>query len=441
MARKIELGKLKLSWHARNGQWRKSIGYKPDKAGLRRVPAEFYFGADEAAAFMAAQAKLEEWRELVGRWEEEKEGAQQVFPEMDLSEPFWWVTGAVLEAAETVDQVAASRPENVTVEKAKGWYIDAMRARLGLMGVKGLKQSTFNHIVANLDRALTSTDPKTNALVLPPGKFIHLITHTDVAAVINCHYKKAGVAERTALNYCRAFQAFLEWMDNQPQLRFQRPKGMDALFKLGKPAADPRVPTFDEIKAIYAACRTDDERLFVLLGINCGMYEVDISDLTPAALVTYPGGIWWRRSKTSHQNAFYVWHWLFPETSALITTQRAAENPHGRLFLNKLGAPLSESKDGHRTKAVSEAFERVILRAGLKGKGISFKSLRKFGAHELRAQAAGDKDNLARKYLGQAVPGVLRHYVRDDFEDLAAELKRFRQRLVAAGVLPQSASC
>jgi hypothetical protein len=151
MARKIELGKLKLSWHARNGQWRKSIGYKPDKAGVRRVPAEFYFGAEEGSALLGAQQKLEEWKELVETWETEgRDGAVQVYPEMPLEEPFWWVSEAVLEAAAAVEEVAASRPENVTVAKAKEQYLEAMRGRLGMMGAKGLKQSTHNTIAFNL---------------------------------------------------------------------------------------------------------------------------------------------------------------------------------------------------------------------------------------------------------------------------------------------------
>jgi integrase len=228
-------------------------------------------------------------------------------------------------------------------------------------------------------------------------------------------------------------------MDDQPHLRFHRPKGMDALFKLGKPAADPKVPTVEEVRKLYAACRNDDERLYMLLGINCGMYEVDISALTPAALQMHKGEQYlvWKRQKTSHQSPYTLYHWLFPETAALIDSQRAPENAHGRLLLNRYGEPLAESKvSGHRTKAITEQFPAIVKRAGLAGKGISFKSLRKFGAHELRAQAAHDKDNLARKYLGQAVPGVLRHYVRDDFEDLTAELKRFHERLLAAKVLP-----
>jgi integrase len=362
-------------------------------------------------------------------------------PEMDASVPFWLPADddAIAAAEGEVQEVEELQPQNVTVEKARARYLAAMRQRLGLMGAKGLKQSTYNTIVASLERAFIATIGEGEELVLPQTKFIHTINYADISAVINFHYRKGGVSERSALNYCRAFQAFLDWMDNQPGLRFHKPKGMDALFKLGKPATDPRVPSFEEVGKLFAAGRNDAERLYVLLGINCGMYEVDISNLTPASLVKHKGEscVWWRRQKTSHQNTFQTLHWLFPETLKLIEEVRApAGNAHGRLLLNRQGEPLSEAKEGFRTKEVSRLFTGVVKRAGLKGGGVSFKSLRKFGSHEVRSQAAGDKDNIARKYLGQAIPGVLRDYVRDDFDDLTAELKRFRQRLIDEKVLP-----
>jgi len=439
MARKITLGALTLSWHDRNGQWRKSIGFKPDKSGWRRVPAEFYFGSEEAGAFMAAQQKLVEWQAVCDAWESTKGSAALLFPQMDTSLPFWLPAPeeTLAEAEHGVQNILARQPGNVTIEEAQKRYVAALRERLGLMGAKGLKQSTFNGVVDNLSGALASADDS-GRRHLAPGKFVHTIQHGDVGAVINHLYRKGGLAERTALNYARGLQAFLDWMDNQPDLRFHKSKGMDGLFKLGKPETSPRVPTFEEVRKVYAACRSDAERLYVLLGINCGMYEADIAALTPAELVTHHRAacMWWRRAKTSHQNTFQTLHWLFPETLALIGKVRAPANEHGRLLLSTTGWPILHLRDGYRYKLISRLFPEVIESAGLKGRGLSFKSLRKFGAHEIRGQTKFDKDDMARKYLGQKIKGALRDYVLDDFDDLTEQLKGFRQRLIAKKVFP-----
>lgn len=54
----------------------------------------------------------------------------------------------------------------------------------------------------------------------------------------------------------------------------------------------------------------------------------------------------------------------------------------------------------------------------------------------VRGGAAGDEDNLARMYLGQKIPGVLRAYVRDDFKKLTAGLKALRERMLANRFFP-----
>jgi hypothetical protein len=425
VAKKLVVGSVKLSWHDRNQQWRKSIGFKPDKSGARRVPAEFYFGANDAEAVSGAMAKINEWKTLCANWAEVCGAAEMVWPKMDVTQPFWFDTAKAERPAAAVKTKGSA---HVTLAAARDEYIKQHEDRLGLVGSEGIKPSTLLAIRQTLTPALEPLRPTRTTLAM--------ITTIKLQQMIRAHHG-GHISPRTAYNYCRIVWQFLRWCDDHPGMKFSLPKGTATLFdRIEKPGVRPQVPAVEEMTKLLQACR-GIELLWVLLGLNCGMYEVDISNLHPSEFVQHGGEwcLWWDREKTSHQNkrdgeALRSLHWLFPETLTLI--QKYRSKLPDRLFIHADGRPYLEITRTKRRKIIGNTFDTLNRRAGT---AISMKQLRKFTASWLTRQADGEK--LARQFLGHQPPGMLRHYVQDEFAQLTSALRQYRAWLADQGALPQ----
>jgi len=264
---------------------------------------------------------------------------------------------------------------------------------------------------ATLTQAMLELEPENTMLV---G-----LSVMDLMRLRDHHYRKDGLSERTAYNYCRTFWQFLVWCADTPEIGFVMPRGSRDVFKLRKPSANADVPTVAQVKRLMQVCH-GAERLWVLLGLNCGMYEADISELVADDI--RGDCLWWDREKQSHTNQFRTLHWLFPETRALMDEIRQQS---GRLFLHPDGKPYLYFENGKRKKRIGN----IIAKRGV----IPFKSLRKFSASWMAKQKDGER--LARQFLGHKPPGMLRPYVRDDFSSLTKALGRYRLWLIRQGVL------
>ena len=428
MSEQITAGNIKLSWHEGNRQWFKSIGYGWNRDESKLVQRFHYFGPEASAAILAAATKLDEWRQLQFGWPRIIPTIKSLYPGKDLSKPFWPEKLLVTLDRKT-NEIEAKQPTPVhdpTIRAAKELYLAAQKTRVGLMGPKGLKLNTYNTIAATLEVALKSLDASAPASRL---------TYPAIEAVIHHHYRECD-RERTALNYCRAFKSWLDWMENQPALSFNKPKGMDALFKLGTPEPDPYIPTQKQIKDVIAAAHSERAKLYMLLALNCGFTSVDVANLKLTEIVRHKGEsfVWRRRDKTSHQNQFSSLHWLFPETVELLEKHMApTNNSHGLALLTKDGEPLQIIGDGYKTRNVADAFEKSVKAAKLERKSVTFKSFRKFSATQLLSITK--QDNMARMFLAQKVPGVLKNYVKDDFEQLTAALHKYHTQLKETKVI------
>ncbi|WP_165252159.1 site-specific integrase [Paludisphaera soli] len=129
-----------------------------------------------------------------------------------------------------------------------------------------------------------------------------------------------------------------------------------------------RIETFTvaEVRAALAAAN-DRTRLFILLCINCGMYQNDIAELRPDEVDWKAGVVTRRRSKTRERGGQVVSYKLWPETFALLKKLRA----HGDLALETdEGNPLAKEwiEDGRYRKydAVRSAWSRLAVKMGMK---------------------------------------------------------------------------
>jgi integrase len=139
--------------------------------------------------------------------------------------------------------------------------------------------------------------------------------------------------------------------------------GRSKLLTISQPAARIIVFTKEEIKALLTDA-SDRTKLYILLMLNCGMTQKDISDLLVSEVDWKDGRIIRKRSKTSdEENVPVVNYKLWPETFRLLQQERDAASKD-RVLVNTNGGPIwSEeiTEDGkyRKTDNVKNAFDRV----------------------------------------------------------------------------------
>ncbi len=147
-------------------------------------------------------------------------------------------------------------------------------------------------------------------------------------------------------------------------------------------SAPAKIETFtaDEIRAMLAACDgfSDRTKLFLLLMLNCGMYQNYIAELRADEIDWNKGTIRRSRSKTRERGGPVVTYRLWPETIALLKKHRAK----GELALaTDEGNPLVKYwlEDGamRRYDSVQSAWSRLATKMGLQKHRLGLKHLRK----------------------------------------------------------------
>ena len=126
--------------------------------------------------------------------------------------------------------------------------------------------------------------------------------------------------------------------------------------------------TVEEIRSLLAECdrialRT---KLFLLLMLNCGMYQGDISDLKPSEVDLERGVITRRRSKRQRQG-LRVTYKLWPETIYLLRTFGSTEGDHvlSSDEGNRLVSYQTVKAKLRRYDLIGHAYDKVRKRAGI----------------------------------------------------------------------------
>lgn len=341
------------------------------------------------------------------------------------------------------EQLKEGEWRGVTLRQAKDKFLAFCKSRIGLAGGKGLKDCTCLHYSYDIEQTMRFIDAE---------KPLWQVGRLDIETLVNRlmalpeNLNKPGekISIRTAVNYCKAFKKLIDWLDSREDSGWSKPKGTDAIFRFrGFNPIDIRPYTNDELKAIVAA-HPERFRLYPLLAINCGYYQIDIATLRHDHLVTIKDGktiaiadirtfsgdvfIKRRRQKTLHQNDFETLCYLWPEVVELLRKYAAPmNNTHGLVLLNENGMPLQRKK----TNNITNRFNRYKKDAGL-ARDCEFKQFRKTGATWIENRF---DDRTARLYNAHAIGGELKRYAAQTFDGLTVALKAWREELRGAGVL------
>jgi integrase len=266
-------------------------------------------------------------------------------------------------ASEIVEWPVKSRPEIV----ATAIWEDRIESQR-------VKAHTPEHAVAaNVDAFLATKEKQVRAGELTAGRYAPLKLHlhdfrdwlgpaTDVRAItgkvlteyhaelmeaISRDGSESDSAftrkKRLSADYARdrisAVKTFVRWLYETDVIAelFKILTNKRAL-TIGKRLAKPETFMISEIKTLLEAA-TDRTKLYLLLMLNTGMYQGDISNLRQSEVDWKAGRITRKRSKTKkHKGVPVVSYILWKETFTLLRQERAVEGE--RVLVNQHGGAL-----------------------------------------------------------------------------------------------------
>jgi integrase len=254
--------------------------------------------------------------------------------------------------------------------------------------------------------------------------------------------KGSPISIASAKGVISQLKALFAWAADHDQLQWERPRGFERIFKLKRNGlltaaerqqeakelvtGEVRVFSPEELGHIYHSA-TSRERVFMLLGLNCGFtsgeisslrrFEVFLDDPTPY--------IHKRRSKTGVEARWTLW----PETAALLRKHRAKANEELRWLLTLADGPLVEVTEYCRRDSIDKHWVSLLKRAEIEQR-LGFRFLRKTGANAIKRLGGLEESEM---YLAHQEPGLNKHYANRNWDRMWACLEEFRSELPFLG--------
>lgn len=191
------------------------------------------------------------------------------------------------------------------------------------------------------------------------------------------------------------------------------PRNLDGYAKITIP--EPTVNRFsrEEIHTLYSAA-SERTKMYMLLALNCGMGQTDISSLRTFEIQMSEKRIVRKRTKTGVHCEFALW----PLTVEMLKRHGNLDGePGARVFLSKSGHPLVREyfidDKFKRTDAIRSAFFRLMKKTKMPNHR-GFYSLRKTAASEIEIIDSA----VTEMFLGHSEKGLKRHYAERDWKRL-----------------------
>jgi integrase len=243
---------------------------------------------------------------------------------------------------------------------------------------------------------------------------------------------EAGCARAYAKARLDACKQFCQWLDEKDLVPL--PKNIRNRKALRIKLGNGKRETYpvQDIKTILDDAETPDRmKLFVLLMLNTGAYQVDVARLNRAQVNLKTGRIERKRSKTeSHPNVPTVNYLLWKRTATLLGKFLNTDKTSPLALLNEKGQPLQSKwigDDGRAKKVcnITTAYKRLKTRLGLKH---SLGQLRKTSSNLLYNNKTYRPLHVL--FLGHSPRTVAeRFYVNDDPKTLDAAIRWLGQQL------------
>lgn len=221
------------------------------------------------------------------------------------------------------------------------------------------------------------------------------------------------MASSYAENRMSAFKGFVQWLWRTEAIE-SLPRILDVKnedLRITKRLTNPVVFTIPEVKKLLKTA-TPRSKLYLLLMLNTGMQQKDLSDLRPSDVDWKAGTITRKRSKTAkHDGVPTVKYVLWKETLRLLRKERA--DSASRVLVNDEGGPLKvETLDStgklQKTDNIASAFARLRRKVGIPK---PLKVFRKTSATLL--QSSKQFSGIVSLFLGHSPRSIAdRHYAQ-----------------------------
>lgn len=201
------------------------------------------------------------------------------------------------------------------------------------------------------------------------------------ALLQDCAGKRFG--QTYAADIFKTAKMFIRWL-HETDILAHPPKNLTSrALRITREPPVVKTYTVEQIRELFAAA-PEELKLYILLALNCGMTQVDISTLKPESVDWKAGTLTRKRGKTAHfERVPTVTYQLWDITIQLLKKLRSDDPNH--LLLSSKGTTLrgEELRNGKlvRRDPIRVAFERLRKSLGQKG---DFKSLKKTSASLLR---------------------------------------------------------
>ena len=261
---------------------------------------------------------------------------------------------------------------------------------------------------------------------LGPGSSIEKLDSQcldEFRAAVKGDLARRAISPSTARDRLHTTKQFVYWAYDNEKVK-ELPRCLRK-YSLAIETTEPETIPNSDIQALYQSAN-DRQKLYLLLGLNCGFTVGDIANLAISEVDIEGGTITRRRSKTKrHKSVPTVVYHLWPETLALVS--KHLQKSGTLAFLTERGKPLIQQEltpDGalKKTDTIHSSWVRLQKSSGIKQ---SHKLLRKTGASMLFA--SNEFSRFVGTYLGHSPKGVAeKSYVKQDktvFRDAVAWLR------------------
>jgi len=292
-----------------------------------------------------------------------------------------------------------------------------------------------NTLGANIEAYLTTKRAQVEAGALTAGRYSPIETHlhhfrdwagsesalTSISSEVLADYHavllNAISGKELSASYSKdrltTVSTFIRWLweiqaiEDLPRVLAHGSR----ILRITKTVSTPEVFTLEEVQKLFSSAR-DRTRLHLLLMLNCGSTQKDISDLRVTEVDWKRGTITRKRSKTAkHKGVPTVTYRLWKETFRLLKQEKSTDDE--RVLLNRKGAPLKVERLDENGKLqkidnIASDYNRLRKRTGIKK---PLKYFRKTSSTLIKSNK--DYRGLEGLFLGHAPATVEeRHYTQ-----------------------------
>jgi integrase len=291
------------------------------------------------------------------------------------------------------------KPKPVTVGGAVGQFLDGKKLAAETGAISPIRFDTIRRCLNGFRDFVGAGIPLAD---------VTSKTLLDFHAHLLQRIKRKDFGAGHGTTFIKTVKQFIRWAD-VTELLDKFPRIINSR-ELTIKVETKAVPTFtlDEVKALLAEA-TDTTKLYLLLALNCGFTQVDVSSLLPSEVDFQRGTITRKRTKTKEcENVPTVQFPLWNETIRLLRINQSSNADHFLTTLNdtplKMVA-LINGKVSHKC-IITGAYNDLAKRLG---QPKPFKILRKTSSSLL----AGEMEyaTVADLFLGHAPRGMAeKHY-------------------------------